>query len=185
MEEQNFYLSEQEFQRLQRGDERLQTKIFDKYALFFVRVAKERWQVPTEDAEEFVSSAFASLFSKIQIGSVKMTNLKGFVYGGMEFKWREFLEKQRRTIQPVTDVVPEIVPKETENFKLESLNRMFEQLCDKCRKVLTDVYWEGKKFREIALELNISEDAARQRKLECVNKLRALLGGKGSVKLAN
>jgi RNA polymerase sigma factor (sigma-70 family) len=174
----NFGLSDNEFERLQRGDERLQAKIFDKNARYFVRFAKEKWQISTEDAEEFVSSAFSSLFIKIQAGSVQMTNLKGFVYGGIEFKWLEFLEKQKRVIQPVTDVFPETVKKESENVKIDLLNAQFKQLCLNCQKILTDFYWEGKKFKEIALELSISEDAAKHRKMECLKKLRFLMGGK-------
>ncbi len=169
----NFGLSEHEFERLQRGDERLQGKIFDRNARYFVRFAKEKWQISTEDAEEFVSSAFASLFLKIQARSVQMTNLKGFVYGGIEFKWLEFLDKQKRAIHAVTDVLPEKPKKETENFRIDILNERFKLLCLNCQKILTDFYWEGKKFKEIALELSISEDAAKHRKMECLNKLRS------------
>ncbi|MCE7924099.1 MAG: sigma-70 family RNA polymerase sigma factor [Haliscomenobacteraceae bacterium CHB4] len=44
-----------------------------------------------------------------------------------------------------------------------------------CRQVLTGLYWEDQSMREIAHELNKSEDVAKQRHHRCLKRLRELL----------
>jgi RNA polymerase sigma factor (sigma-70 family) len=171
----NFGLSEKEFKRLQQGDTRLQLKIFDTNAASFVKIAKDKWGVSTEVAEEFVSTAFAKLFMHIQSERVQLLNLRGYVYGGLEFEWLDFFDKQKRT----THIFPNLTTKDTDNSLLERLNWAFIQLCEKCQKLLSDHYWEGKKYKEIGDELGITEEAARQRKKECIKKMQKTLGTTG------
>lgn len=170
-----FGLSNQECERLQQGDHRLQSKVFDKYALSFVRLAKDKWGVSVEDAEDIVSSAFAKLFCKMQSVDFQSDNLSGYLYKIIERQCWDCVEKQKRSIVDTKDILPDVIEKETDNAFLEQLNKAFNQLGDKCQKLLAGFYWDDKDHKDIALALGISEEASRQRKRECMKKLREIV----------
>ena len=171
----NFGLSHQECERLRNGDQRLQTKIFDKYAFSFVRLTKDKWGVSVEDAEDIVSSAFAKLFCKMQSIDFQAENLSGYVFKIIERQSWEYVEKQKKNIIESKDILPDMIEKETDNGFLEQLNRAFNRLGDKCQKLLAGFYWDEKDHKDIALELGITEEASRQRKRECLKKLRTIM----------
>ena len=171
----NFGLSHQECERLRNGDQRLQTKIFDKYAFSFVRLTKDKWGVSVEDAEDIVSSAFAKLFCKMQSVDFQVENLSGYVFKIIERQSWEYVEKQKKNIIESKDILPDMIEKETDNGFLEQLNRAFNRLGDKCQKLLAGFYWDEKDHKDIALELGITEEASRQRKRECMKKLRTIM----------
>ena len=171
----NFCLSHQECERLRNGDQRLQTKIFDKYAFSFVRLTKDKWGVSVEDAEDIVSSAFAKLFCKMQSIDFQVENLSGYVFKIIERQSWEYVEKQKKNIIESKDILPDMIEKETDNGFLEQLNRAFNRLGDKCQKLLAGFYWDEKDHKDIALELGITEEASRQRKRECMKKLRTIM----------
>ena len=180
----NFGLSENDINRLRQGDKRLQTKVFDKNAPTYLRIVRGNWRFSMEDAEDIVCSAFAKLFRRIQEGLSDL-NLSGFVFTVVENECKEYAEKQKKNIVKPTETLPEVVEKETENAFLDRLNWAFNQLGEKCKKLLNDFYWDDKDHKDIAEELGISEDSSRQRKRECMKKLKALMKGKNeSIDLA-
>ena len=177
VETKNFGLSSNDIDRLRQGDKRLQTKVFDKNAPTYLRIVRNNWRFSLEDAEDIVCSAFAKLFRRIQEGLSDL-NLSGFVFTVVENECKEYAEKQKKNIVKPMETLPEVVEKETENAFLDRLNWAFKQLGAKCQKLLNDFYWDDKDYKEIAEELDIKEDAARQRKRECMKKMRELMGGK-------
>ena len=178
-ESQNFRLSDAEYHRLQQGDQRLQTKVFDKYAPPFVGLSVKKFGLPVEDAEEIVSSAFAKLFCKIAVGAVQPDNLEGYVYTIIRHKCFEKTEEKQRNILETTDFIPDIIEKDSDNEPdndlMQTLNTAFNRLGEKCQKLLGGFYWDDKDHKEIAVEFGITEEASRQRKRECMKRLRLFL----------
>jgi RNA polymerase sigma factor (sigma-70 family) len=182
-ETQNFNLSIDEFKRLRQGDQRLQTKVFDKYAPQYLAIAKTKYAIGIEDAEEIVSSAFAKLFYKVLMGAVELDNLQGYVYTIVKHKCFERTAQLKLSIVEIQEKIPEIpeiLENESENDIntdiMQSLNAAFMRLGERCQKLLSGFYWEEKGHKDIAAEWGISEEASRQRKRECMKKLRQLLG---------
>ncbi len=175
IQEQNFGLSEQDCERLQRNDPRLQTKIFDKYAPNFVKMSVKKWGMSVEDAEDIVCGAFATLFRKIVSKDIKWGLLEGYVYTIIKHKCWEYSEKNKKNILETRETLPEIIEEEISDELIGLINAAFNLLGDKCQKVLQAFYWDKKDHKELALELNISEDASRQRKRECMKKLKEIL----------
>jgi RNA polymerase sigma factor (sigma-70 family) len=173
---QNFNLSEAEFQRLKQGDQRLQTKVFDRYAPTYVRIATGQYGIFLEDAEEIVSSAFAKLFYKILMDAVQKDNLQGYVFTIVKHKCLEKSEQYKKNILENRAEVPDLAHDEPDNELLFTINAAFNRLGERCRKLLGGFYWENKDHKEISTELGITEEASRQRKRECMKKLRVLLG---------
>jgi RNA polymerase sigma-70 factor (ECF subfamily) len=180
LDNRNFGLSDEDFLRLTKGDARLQTRLFDKHALHFVTVAR-KFNVSLEDAEEIVSSAFAKLFCKILANAVEKQNLEGYVYTIIKNKCFEYTEAQKKNILKTTDIMPEVIDNETDTAFLPALNAAFNRLGEKCQKLLSRFYWEDKDHKDIAHEWGITEEASRQRKRECMKKLRLLMGGQQTV----
>lgn len=175
-ENKNFNLSEKDIDRLRQGGKRLQTKVFDKNAPTYLRIIKGNWRFSTEDAEDIVCSAFAKLFRRLQEGMPEL-NLSGFVFTTVTNECKEYAEKQKKNIVETKDVLPEIVEKDNETPFLDRLNWAFNLLGAKCQKLLNDFYWEEKDHKDIAQDLGISEDSSRQRKRECMKKLREMMQG--------
>lgn len=53
-----------------------------------------------------------------------------------------------------------------------------DQLCDDCRSIIKQYYYEELSFKEIALKMDKKHDAIRQEARRCRNKLRKYLGEK-------
>lgn len=172
---QNFNLTEAEYSRLQQGEQRLQTRIFDKYAPAFTALARSRYAINVEDAEEIVSSAFAKLFYKVLMGDVQRDNLQGYVYTIVKHKCLEKAEQYKKNILENRETIPEMTEEETENEWLPRLNLAFEKLGEKCQQLLSRFYFDEEDHSLIATSLGITEEASRQRKRECMKKLRKLV----------
>jgi RNA polymerase sigma factor (sigma-70 family) len=175
IQQQNFGLSEQDCERLQRNDQRLQTKIFDKYAPNFVKLAVKKWGVSVEDAEDIVCGAFATLFRKIVAKQIDYQQLEGYVYTIVKHKCWEYTEKNKKNILETREIVPDIIEEEIDNELIVLIDTAFKLLGDKCQQLLQAFYWDKKDHKELALELNITEEASRQRKRECMKKLKEII----------
>ena len=175
---QNFGLSTPDCERLQRGDQRLQTRVFDKYAPSFVQLSRVKWGVSLEDAEDIVSSAFATMFCKILSHQVQCENLEGYIYTIVKHKCWECTEKKKKEILQMTEILPDSMEEEANDEWLSLLNTAFNLLGENCQKLLKAFYWDKKDHKDIALELAIAEDASRQRKRECMKKLREIFKAK-------
>ena len=179
MEVQNFNITDDEYLRLQRGDQRLQTRVFDKYAGHFVSIAVRQFGLSTPDAEEIVSSAFAKLFCKILRGELAKENLAGYVFTIVKHKCFENTANKKKNILETTDLLPETIEKEADDDLMSTINVAFGRLGEKCQKLLSAIYWEEKDHKDMAIEYNITEEASRQRKRECMKKLRVLVMNNG------
>lgn len=172
---QNLNLTEEDFQKLRKGDQRLQTAVFDRNAPFFMRLVRSRWGVSIEaDAEDIVSAGFAKFFCKVLEGTVERQNLNGYLYTIIQNKCYAYTQLKSKNIIETKDILPEKIEEETSNDWLPLLNTAFNRLGEKCQKLLNYFYWEEKDHKDIAQEWGITEDASRQRKRECMKKLREL-----------
>jgi RNA polymerase sigma factor (sigma-70 family) len=178
IQEQNFGLSEQDCERLQRHDPRLQTAVFDKYAPNYVKICVKKWGVSVEDAEDIVCGAFATLFRKMASNDVKFGQLEGYVYTIMKHKCWEYSEKNKKNIIETRETLPDVMEEEIDNDLMVLINAAFNLLGDKCQTLLKAFYWDKKDHKGLALELDISEDASRQRKKECMKKLKEIIKDK-------
>lgn len=179
----NLGLTEDDFHKLRRGDPRLQTRVFDKYAPHFMQIIKSKFNITIEaDVEDIVSEAFAKLFCKVLAGDVQLDNLNGYIYTIIKNKCFAYTERKSKNIIENKEVLPDIIEDEPPpNEWLTALNTAFNRLGVQCQKLLSGFYWEDKDHKEMALELGISEDASRQRKRECMKKLRSLFNNHATI----
>jgi RNA polymerase sigma factor (sigma-70 family) len=177
LNEQNFGLSASECESLQRGNQRLQTRVFDKYAPSFVEIAIKKWGMSLEDAKDIVSGAFAKMFLNFKDNKIEATKLDGYVYTIVMRKSQEYSKKKEKEILQSVAILPNVVAGEEEsnNYLKQLLNSGFNLLGEKCQKLLNSYYFDKKSHKEIALELGISEDASKSRKKECIKELKKII----------
>jgi RNA polymerase sigma factor (sigma-70 family) len=177
LNEQNFGLSASECERLKGGDQRLQTRVFDKYAPSFVDTAVKKWGMSLEDAEDIVSGAFAKMFLNFMENKIEAAKLDGYVYTIVMHKSWEYGEKKQKDILQSVGILPNLAAEEEEinNDLTQLINSAFALLGEKCQQLLKAFYWDKKDHKDMALAWNISEDASRQRKKECMKKLKEII----------
>lgn len=65
-----------------------------------------------------------------------------------------------------------------ENYKSKKLENALKTLTEKQKKVIILYYYENKKLKEIARQMDMNENAVKQLKLRAISKLKEYLEGK-------
>ena len=178
MNDKYFELSKQELERLRTGDDRLQLKVFDKYADKFVHLTQTKWKISVEESEEIVSTAFMTFFCDIQKEGHKIINPSGYVYNSVKWQALKQIEKEKNNPIVLPGILPPAIampPVIIGNYHLDLINIAFNRLKDTYKRILCMYYWKGMKHKEIGDVLGISEDASKSHLSESKKKLRVLM----------
>lgn len=107
-------------------------------------------------------------------------SLSAYLYKIAKYKWLDKLKSQQHktTVNiPVTDLESEEMDmfelNETQN-KLSYLLGLYNRLDTKCKEVLNQFYYEGKRMDEIASEMSYDLGSVRTIKYRCMQKLREM-----------
>jgi RNA polymerase sigma factor (sigma-70 family) len=103
--------------------------------------------------------------------------LDGYVYTIVMHKSWEYRKKKKKEILQSVEILPNIPEAEDEpnNDLIQLINTGFNLLGEKCQQLLKAIYWDKKDHKDMALALNISEEASRSRKKECMKKLKEII----------
>jgi RNA polymerase sigma factor (sigma-70 family) len=90
---------------------------------------------------------------------------------------RKKRQEQKDNIQFLPFAVLEeyIVEEEEVEFEEEEMLRMeaaLDNMCDDCKGILREHYYEGKKLKDIATQNGVTPNNMRQRKSDCIKKLK-------------
>ncbi len=138
----------------------------------------------TEDSHEVLQDALVVVFQSVRKQGFQLTaKLDTFLYGIAKNVWYNRLRKMRREIKtiPIQDAhaEPTFPNMETASQTIsEKWLQFIRQMSPKCRRLLTVIYVEEKDINEtmVAMEYK-SEQAVRNKKSNCMQKLRALIQG--------
>lgn len=131
-----------------------------------------------QDAEDIFQDALVILFIKVRKGEFKLeSSLKTYLFAVARNLWLKRLRKNRL---PVPDDQPELAySMETEKFiqnKQLTVRRALEQIGESCKSLLQNFYFEKMSMSDIALKYDLgSEEAARNKKYRCMQKLIAFV----------
>lgn len=107
-------------------------------------------------------------------------SLSAYLYKIAKYKWLDKLKSQQHktTVNiPVSDLESEEMDmfelNETQN-KLSYLLGLYNRLDTKCKEVLNQFYYEGKRMDEIASEMSYDLGSVRTIKYRCMQKLREM-----------
>lgn len=141
-----------------------------------------------DHAKDIYQEAFIVVWKNIKNDSFVPQNetaLQGYLYQIAKNKWMDVLRSPRykkTNLIPneavLTDKFEEQNNEEEQDIfghKLKQAMDAFEQLGNPCKALLTTFYFENKSLREIADELQIEENTARNKKYRCMEKLREMV----------
>ena len=171
---------EQIIQALQQGD---QTSALKKLYQYYPAVRQMILQNSgnRHDAEDIYQETLIILCRKVKEKDFQLTaGLKTFLFSISRLQWLNELRKRKKDTSASFDITNE---NESESEKLKGYLHEEEKfkkaesalmkLGDKCKKLLQLFYSQKKSFKEIANELDFSnEKIAKNQKYRCMEKAR-------------
>jgi RNA polymerase sigma factor (sigma-70 family) len=130
------------------------------------------------DADDILQDATIAIWEKIQANSLELkAKLSTFVFAISKNLWLKRLNKMGRQVQ-MNDIHTENLTEKTDNLNRQDVRlvaEMMNQLGDKCQKILSLFYFEGRDMTDIAqlLEYN-NADTAKAKKHQCFKQLQEL-----------
>ncbi len=173
----NFGLTEVEFEALQiqleQGDEALFERVFVRQFWKMVRRLKSSHQTDQAEAEDAVMEGLLNFRKILLARKVTWGNLEAYLN---RIIVTDYQKKQRRNRETAVDTFSEnIVDNDTPQFSNEELaafKKAWDSLCDKCSTVLRSFYYDELPHQRIAELLGKRNDAVKQDKHRCIEKLR-------------
>ncbi|MFK8005213.1 MAG: RNA polymerase sigma factor [Saprospiraceae bacterium] len=138
-----------------------------------------------DDAEDIFQDALIIFFNQVKNKNLKLTcSLPTYLYSICRNLWLKKLRKNKRTTE-LTDVIKQYVTIGENHFDIlikeeESsiVAQMLDQIGKDCKKVLLFFYFEKNRMSEIAEKMNLAnEQVAKNKKLNCMKKLKTLVKG--------
>jgi RNA polymerase sigma factor (sigma-70 family) len=138
-------------------------------------------------AKDTYQETFICAWQNVKNGKFTPTNesaLQGYLYQIARNKWTDHLRsthyKKTTQFSEGFQIADDSHLGQTDNPDSEKEQNVrltmsaFNQLGTECKELLTHFYFGKKSLREIALDFNIGEASARNKKYRCINKLREI-----------
>ncbi|MRG47680.1 sigma-70 family RNA polymerase sigma factor [Chitinophaga sp. SYP-B3965] len=165
-------------QRLRQGDKSAFKDLFDKYFDALLITALQYCKEPN-DAQDIVQEVFVAFWENNQFD--KMINdaaLRGYLFKTLRNKCLDKLDAQKR-LQHNLDAYAYCQREDTEEFTLEAPGPMWHDLAKGLKmlppqtlKVVQMVYFNQKKQKEAAYELDLSPNTIRNQLVRAMRLLR-------------
>lgn len=178
MEKTSISITSENVQLFSKGDERALRLVFDLlYAgLLFYAVGITKDQ---EEAEDIVSEAFAKVWSRRKMFNDARV-LKSYLYTTVRNSSLNFLKQHTKQALTVANLGTREEGGDELNLVAEAemvsqLANELETLSAQGKEVIRLLYWEGKKIREVAQSLGISQSTVKTQKMRAIQRLRTAL----------
>ena len=141
-----------------------------------------------DHAKDIYQEAFICVWNNIKNDSFVPQNdtaLQGYLFQIAKNKWMDVLRSKRfkQTIQ--VSALQHFEPTDNAHEKndddilkenrLVDVMNVFKTMGSPCKELLTIFYFEKKSLRDIAVDLQIEENTARNKKYRCMEKLRDMV----------
>ena len=138
-----------------------------------------------QDAEDILQDGIIAFYTNVRNGSYSLqanAMITTYVHQICRFRWLDQLKSSRnKTSVRMEEEHTLDYGEEAEYYqsleKVEvtsKVERMFAQLGEKCKHLLTLYYYEKKKMSEINTIMNFSGNTSKNEKYRCMKKLRTL-----------
>lgn len=178
LKDKNFGLAEAEFEgliaQLELGNEALFERVFVRQYWKMVRRLQASHRCDLADAEDAVMDGLLH-FRKILVArKVTWGNLEAYLF---RIIVTDFQKKQNRNRETAVESFGDhlVSEEDTPRFsteELEAFKKAWDSLCDKCSTVLRSFYYDELPHQRIAEILGKRNDAVKQDKHRCIEKLR-------------
>lgn len=163
-------------EKLERGDEDALKSLFDAYysllCVYSVQITES-----LDESEDIVQELFINFWEKKRHNNISISLNKylfyavrnaSIMYARKNNKYLKIQELEEEAYSPIDDLQDD----EELMLRYQQLHKTLEKLSPKEYKVLTEVILNGKKYKEVALELNISVNTVKTHLARALKILR-------------
>ncbi len=152
--------------------------LLDQYGHYIYAIAARGFRLSPEEAEEVFQETVLSVFQ----------NLSSFRGSGSLLAWigritqnvcRQHLRRRGRHSETPLDLEQPDAGQETALREVETafvVQNALKQLSPECRDILTQFFYENRRYADIAASLEIAVGTVASRIARCLVRLRAVLG---------
>lgn len=156
-------------------------KLMETYGKLVIYISSKILNTPCE--KEFVDECYNDVFTTIWFNIDCFNEEKGcfrnWLISITKYKALDIKRKNYKVNNSV-EYIPNIIPSEENNFEkfenIEMINLLLENIDEKDRLILMKRYYEGFSIKEIALELDCTEDYIYTRISRARKKLKRIVG---------
>jgi RNA polymerase sigma factor (sigma-70 family) len=179
----NFGLSQAEYdallKELRGGGQQLFEKVFLSHFDQCKKYVRSMYAMDEEDAYDITMDALVE-FRRLLIETDKYyyKNLcYTFTLKAVQCFLRKKMHRDREKLEYIPEEVLREAVEEVEEVEFEEADMLkmevaFDRMCDDCKALLSEFYYKGRKLKHIADEKGANYVAYRQRKKDCIKKLR-------------
>lgn len=168
---------------VKNNDEKVLKQLYQEtYVKIEAHILKNNGTKP--QAKDTFQEAFIAAWQNVKQDKFVPSNesaLQGYLYQIAKNKWTDYLRsshyKKTTSFSAGLQIADNYEGDEALSEKESNMDlamQSFEKLGAECKKLLSQFYFEKKSLREIALEFEIEEASARNKKYRCISKLREL-----------
>lgn len=162
---------------IQRNDERIVSYLVEQLMPNFAYLAK-KWSVSVEDAQDNYYNTWETVIEYIRSGKYRKENFVGLFKNISRYKFLNGTRNRKSIVTIIGELLPddcnfEMFSNENEEELLSMVAGCCEKLDDKCQELLQLFYSKGLPIKQIGNMIGTSENNARQKKFQCITKLRS------------
>lgn len=166
---------------LKRGDKRGLELLFRQFYKPLVMYAA-RYVACSEEAEDVVQDVFVKLWEGRRFEVIER-NLRSYLYQSVYNCCMDVLEKNKMTRVELSDSVLGFSETETPddeewNTRMDEVYAAIEKLPPRTREIFMAIVFEGKRYKEVAEELNVSMNTVKTTLSRALTTLREQLSDK-------
>ena len=175
------YTSEDIFSLLQQGNKKGLELLFEQYYRPLVMYAMKFVVVP-EEAEDVVQDIFIQFWERNKFKTIE-SNLRSYLYQSVYHKCMDLLEGNKRNTKKAEDCLQDFsiseMPDEEEwEVLIANVYQEIDKLPQHTRTIFNAIVLEGKPYKTVAQELDISVNTIKTSLSRAMTSLRKELGSK-------
>jgi len=135
-----------------------------------------------EDAADVFQDALIIFYEKIRLGQFELTSaLQTYIYAVSRNIWLKRLKLSQKQLKynPETEEVIielELFDIVEDEDRYQKVSQALSEMGEACQKILMLYYFERKRMKEIAVNMNFkNEQGAKNKKSKCLKKIREYL----------
>lgn len=173
------------FAAIVRGDRGAFENLFQTYYASLCRYAQTFLEQPGE-AEDAVQDVFVNIWNRRENIDIHI-GVSTYLYSSVKHRALDILKHHAiernhgRRLQEFMEDLSHTDYSEEEERQLEQIKKVFQELPAQCQAVFVKNCFEGKKYSEIAEELNISVNTVKSHMLKAYRTIREEVTGHSAI----
>ena len=130
-----------------------------------------------DDARDMFQESLLVFYKNVQKDDFTLTcSINTYLFSIVKYLWKDELKKKNRMVNfEIKEPVQEAQTYLEEESKMTMIDKMLDQLGDRCKQILQLFYYKKKSMEEIAQLLNYRNvDTAKTQKYKCMERAKLM-----------